>query len=314
MGESRRQSATSPAYRGRFAPSPTGPLHFGSLVAAVASFTDARHAGGRWSLRIDDVDETRTRPGAEDGILRDLEAHGLYWDGPITRQTGRRHRYAEALDHLRDAGLLFRCNCSRKRLAGRGIRRGLEGPIYDGHCLRQPPAADMTAAFRVHVDDDMVAFEDRIAGRVSQRLSDDVGDFVVRRVDGLTAYQLAVVIDDAEEGINEVVRGADLLASTPRQIWLQHRLGLDTPRYAHVPLVYDSRGRKLSKRDAAKPITSAPPLERLKAAWEHLGQQRPPSDILSLDTFWTWAIPAWRIEQVQYERDPWQRRDASEAL
>ena len=314
MRDNSRQPNSSPVYHGRFAPSPTGPLHFGSLVAAVASFADARHAGGRWSLRIDDVDETRTRDGAEDDILRDLEAHGLYWDGPITRQTERLDRYAEALDHLHRNGLLFRCNCTRKRLSGSGIRRGLEGPIYDGHCRRQPPVGDAMTALRAHVDDEPISFEDRIAGRVSQSLSDDIGDFVVRRVDGLTAYQLAVVVDDAEEGINEVVRGADLLASTPRQVWLQRRLGLDTPGYAHVPLVYDSQGRKLSKRDAAQAVTFAPPLQQLITAWEHLGQERPPSDILSPEAFWTWAIPAWRIEQVKYERDPRQQRDTPEAL
>ena len=260
-------------YVGRFAPSPTGALHFGSLVAAVASWLDARAAGGRWHLRIEDVDTPRTMPGAEEAILRTLEALGLAWDGPIVRQRDRTSRYEEALEALRRRGHLYRCRCSRKEIADSGVH-GVDGVVYPGTCrhARIPVAAP--AAERFIVTDDTVAFEDRVQGRLAQRLSADIGDFVVHRRDGLFAYQLAVVVDDADLGVTDVVRGADLLDSTPRQIALQRALGLPTPRYLHFP-VATRDDEKLSKQTLAPAIDAASGATTLLAALGFLGQTVP---------------------------------------
>ncbi|HEX3098836.1 MAG TPA: tRNA glutamyl-Q(34) synthetase GluQRS, partial [Usitatibacter sp.] len=207
-------------YHGRFAPSPTGPLHFGSLVAAVASWLDARAAGGRWTVRIEDVDAPRTVPGAADAILRALEACGLEWDGEVVRQAGRSALYERALERLRERGLAYRCRCSRREIADSALR-GIEGAVYPGTCRGLAIALEESAAERFRVDPGVVAFEDRVQGRIAQDVAREVGDFIVRRRDGLFAYQLAVVADDGDQGITDVVRGADLLASTPRQILLQ---------------------------------------------------------------------------------------------
>jgi glutamyl-Q tRNA(Asp) synthetase len=287
---------TSP-YRGRFAPSPTGPLHFGSLVAAVASHADARHAGGEWLVRIEDVDETRTRPDAEVRILGALAAFGMHSDAQPERQSEHKARYDAALDQLVCQGLAFCCNCSRSEVARLG-RPGTEGPVYPGTCRRRRPDPDRPLAWRLAVPPGLVSFDDRVVGAIAQDVATDVGDFVIRRVDGFTAYQLAVVVDDAHQGITDVVRGADLLWSTPRQIILQRLLGYSTPRYAHVPLVYDADGHKLSKRDAAHPIDETAPMPALRAAWAHLGQAPAPPGIRSPDAFWAWAVAHWRLDRV----------------
>ena len=243
----------SARYRGRFAPSPTGPLHFGSLVAAVASFLDARAADGEWRLRIEDVDTPRTVPGAADDILRTLESLGLHWDGEVAWQSRRRDRYEEALSALRARGLVYRCRCSRREIADSALR-GIEGVVYPGTCRALALASDVAGADRFRVPGEPVAFEDRLRGRLVQDLARDIGDFVVKRRDGLHAYQLAVVVDDADAGITDVVRGADLLWSTPRQVVLQRALGYPTPRYLHVPVVTNAQGEKLSKQTLAPPI------------------------------------------------------------
>lgn len=286
-----------PVYRGRFAPSPTGPLHFGSLVAAVASHVDARHQCGEWLVRIEDVDQTRRRDGAAQAILRTLEIFGMVPDQPPVYQSARGALYRDALDRLVSAGLAYRCGCSRKMIAARA-RVGSEGPVYPGTCraTRLPP--NRPAAWRVALDDGRVGFHDRIAGDIDQHIAGDIGDFVIRRIDGYTAYQLAVVVDDAAQGVTDVVRGADLLWSTPRQIWLQRRLGYPTPRYAHVPLVYGADGAKLSKCDAAHPVDQSRPVDSLLAAWRHLGQRQPAIRPDSVDAFWNWAIPQWHIDRV----------------
>ena len=258
-------------YHGRFAPSPTGPLHFGSLVAAVASWLDARAAGGRWSVRIEDVDAPRTVTGAADAILRALEACGLGWDGPVVRQGDRAALYAGALARLRERGLAYRCRCSRREVADSALR-GIEGAVYPGTCRGLEIPAEEGAAERFRVDPGIVTFEDRVRGRVAQDVAREVGDFIVRRRDGLFAYQLAVVVDDADQGVTDVVRGADLLASTPRQILLQRALGLPTPRYLHFPVAVDSRGEKLSKRHAAPPLVAANAPEAVARALAFLGQ------------------------------------------
>ncbi len=291
-----------PAYRGRFAPSPTGPLHFGSLVAAVASYSDARQQQGEWLVRIEDVDETRSRPGAEGQILHTLQAFGMHWDQAPVRQSDRVALYRSALDNLIRPGHAYRCNCSRKTIAATA-HIGPEGPIYPGTCRSDPPAADDPAAWRVAVTREAISFNDRILGKIRQNIARDIGDFIVRRIDGFTAYQLAVVVDDFAQGISDVVRGADLLWSTPRQIWLQRRLGYPMPRYAHIPLVYAGDGHKLSKSDHAHPVDANDPVPSLTAAWLHLGQVEPTERIGSSGAFWEWAIPRWDIARVPQDRN-----------
>jgi glutamyl-Q tRNA(Asp) synthetase len=263
-------------YVGRFAPSPTGPLHFGSLVAAVASWIDARAAQGRWLVRIEDVDTTRTVPGAADEILRTLEVLGLAWDGEVVRQSRRTHLYERALERLRAGGHTYRCRCTRREIADSGLV-GLEGAIYPGTCrhLGIPPQAGV--AERMTVGNEPVAFIDRQLGALSQDVARDIGDFVVKRRDGLHAYQLAVVVDDAEQGVTDVVRGADLLWSTPRQILLQRALGYPTPRYLHFPVVTNSQGEKLSKQTGAPAIDPATGPALLRQALRFLGQTPPES-------------------------------------
>jgi glutamyl-Q tRNA(Asp) synthetase len=262
-------------YRGRFAPSPTGPLHFGSLVAAVASWVDARAAGGEWLVRIEDVDTPRTVPGAADDILRTLEAFGLGWDGEVTWQSRRTPRYRAALERLDAMGQVYRCRCSRRELADSGAP-GIEGAVYPGTCRALALGARESGADRVLVNGDAVGFVDRVQGPVSQRLDAEIGDFVLRRRDGLYAYQLAVVVDDAEQGITDVVRGADLLLSTPRQIYLQRRLGYPTPTYLHVPVATHGGGQKLSKQSLAPALDGHRPGPALSAALAFLGQDTPP--------------------------------------
>lgn len=290
-----------PSYRGRFAPSPTGPLHFGSLVAAVASYADARHHDGQWLVRIEDVDETRAKTGAEAQILATLDAFGMQPDEQPIRQSERSERYDRALEFLRRKRLAYPCNCSRKAIASLA-RLGREGPIYPGTCRHNPPPTGDPVAWRVALDHATITFTDRVAGYITQQLADEIGDFIVRRVDGFTAYQLTVVVDDHEQAITHVVRGADLLWSTPRQIWLQQKLGYTTPHYAHVPLVYGADGSKLSKRDAAHPVDPGDPLPALLSAWLHLGQTSPPGGLRNCNDFWRWACENWTIERVPQDR------------
>lgn len=261
---------------GRFAPSPTGPLHFGSLVAAVGSFCLARQAGGRWLLRIDDLDLPRVVPGAAENIMRTLEQLGLVWDGPVVWQSRRGEAYRGALERLRQRGLLFDCACSRKEILASAPHPGEEGPVYPGTCRHGLAPGRRPRMVRVRVGDDPVCFEDAVFGARQQCLATMVGDFVVRRADGLFAYQLAVVVDDADCGVNQVVRGADLLASTPRQIFLQACLGYPVPYYVHLPLVLSEGGEKISKRHGVIEDVQAGREGRLLArALAFLGQDVP---------------------------------------
>jgi len=254
---------SSEIYRGRFAPSPTGPLHAGSLLAAFGSWLMARHVGGQWRVRIEDLDPPREIAGVAEQQLATLGAFGLFSDAPIVRQSERGAHYQAALDRLLDRGAAFVCHCSRSDLAD-------EGGVHRA-CVAGRPRPDPAIRLRVP-DGTTLAFEDALQGTVRQDVATAVGDFVLRRADGLWAYQLAVVIDDAAQGITDVVRGADLLDSTPRQILLQRALGLPTPRYAHLPLVVDAEGRKLSKSLAALPVDPADPLPAMHAVWRALGQ------------------------------------------
>lgn len=291
---------TAAPYRGRFAPSPTGPLHFGSLVAALGSCLDARAAGGEWWLRIEDVDAPRCSRTAADGILRDLEAFGFAWDGPVIWQSARDTDYARVLARLRELGRVFPCGCTRRELADSQMGMTADGAVlYPGTCRDGLPAGREARAWRLRVDRECVAFDDQVQGRIETDLAREVGDFVLRRADGLFAYQLAVVVDDAEAGITHVVRGADLLASTPRQIFLQQCLGLPTPRYAHLPVVLNAAGEKLSKQTLAGPVDAARPVPQLYSALRFLGQS-PPEDLAgcALGEFWVWAIAHWSLARV----------------
>ena len=253
----------TPPCRGRFAPSPTGPLHFGSLVAALGSWMMARHRRGEWIVRMEDIDRPREVPGAADRQLNTLAAFGMPPDGPVLRQSERGALYQAALDRLLASGDAFACRCSRSELeAVGGIHR---------HCVAAGDPT-RTPAFRLRVPPLTIAFDDALQGRYQQALDREVGDFVLRRADGFWAYQLAVVVDDADQGVTDVVRGADLLDSTPRQILLQQRLGLPTPHYAHLPLVLDASGRKLGKSLLALPVDDEAPWPALRAAWRFLGQ------------------------------------------
>lgn len=255
--------APSARYRGRFAPSPTGPLHFGSLLAAFGSWLMARRAGGDWLVRIEDLDPPREIPGATRDQLRTLRAFGLVPDGEVLLQSTRGDAYAAALEQLLAAGDAFHCRCSRADLAAAGgIHRA---------CVAAAPERKPAVRLRVP-DGTRISFDDALRGRISQQLARDVGDFVLRRSDGLWAYQLAVVVDDAAQGVTAVVRGGDLIDSTARQIFLQQRLGLPTPHHAHLPVAVDADGAKLSKSSASLPVDAADPLPALRAAWTALGQ------------------------------------------
>lgn len=272
-----------PSYVGRFAPTPSGYLHFGSLVAALASYLDARAVGGRWLLRMEDLDPPREVAGAQAAILRTLEDYGFEWDGAMVRQSARADAYAQVIERLLGQGLAYPCLCSRKQL------EAFHG-IYPGTC-RDAGHASAGAAIRLRVPQLEYAFEDRVQGCLRQHLGREVGDFVIRRRDGLCAYQLAVVLDDAWQGVTDVVRGADLLDSTPRQLYLQELLGLPQPRYLHVPLIVQPDGHKLGKSYRSPPLPSAQAAALLTRALRALGQQ-PPSELAQ---GWPQEVLAWGI-------------------
>ncbi|MDI6746274.1 MAG: tRNA glutamyl-Q(34) synthetase GluQRS [Rhodocyclaceae bacterium] len=296
---------------GRFAPSPTGPLHFGSLVAALGSCLEARTRGGRWLLRMEDVDTPRSRPGAAASILATLEDCGFEWDGPVMVQSTRTARYREVFDHLLTTDAVYPCGCTRSEIDGTPqAKPGIEGaPVYPGTCRNGLPPGKAARAWRLRVCGE-VGFSDLVQGRQQQNLPRDVGDCVLLRADGLFAYQLAVVVDDADQGVDHVVRGADLIHSTPRQIYLQRLLGLPTPDYAHLPIAVDAAGNKLSKQTLAVPVDAAHPVPALFAALAFLGQQPPPElrhargngmpaerRRASAD-LWAWAHQHWQLNKV----------------
>ena len=289
-------------YRGRFAPSPTGPLHFGSLVAAVGSYLQAKCNGGEWLVRMEDIDTPRNIPGAADEILRTLEAFGFEWNGAVIYQSQRDEIYRLALNQLATQGATFPCACSRKEIADSSLL-GIEGPIYPGTCRGGLSDGREARAIRIRVNDANVEFADLIQGSISQNLATEIGDFVLRRADGICAYQLAVVVDDAEQGITEIIRGADLLASAPRQIFLQRLLGLATPRYGHLPVATNRTGEKLSKQTLAQPIDTNNAIALLFDALAFLGQA-PPAELRqsSQKPLWDWAFRHWSLKNIPLQR------------
>ncbi|MEQ1582229.1 MAG: tRNA glutamyl-Q(34) synthetase GluQRS [Steroidobacteraceae bacterium] len=295
-------TAEAGVYRGRFAPSPTGPLHFGSLASALGSYLEARARRGMWALRIENVDRTREVPGAADLIIRTLDEFGFEWDGPIVHQSDRTPQYAGALERLRRDGLAYDCSCSRSEIEA-NARASTATPDelrYPETCRSGPLHPERPLATRFLTPKGPVTFVDAIQGEVSQDAQAEVGDFVVRRRDGYFAYQLAVVIDDADLGITHVVRGGDLLDNTPRQILLQRALGLPTPNYAHLPLAVDAKGIKLSKSAQSVPID---PSRGGAVLWQALDflRQAPPASLAQapLKDLWSWALEHWDLSRLR---------------
>lgn len=290
--------SSSPPYRGRFAPSPTGPLHFGSLVTAIGSYLDAKSRDGEWLIRIENLDPTREVRGSSKEILCTLEALGMEWNGPVVYQSERHGAYEAALNMLQGRRLTYRCVCSRKEIVDSSVI-GIEGPIYPGTCRSRRPYYGHSGAWRVWTGNKLIDFEDALQGWCAQRLESDIGDFVVRRADSVFAYQLAVVVDDAEQEITHVVRGADLLNSTPRQIHLQQLLSYPTPSYMHLPIATNALGEKLSKQTCAVPLDISDPVLLLIRALRFLGQA-PPLEIRegNLASFWVWATQNWNRRAI----------------
>ncbi len=294
-------SQPASSHVGRFAPSPTGPLHFGSLIAALGSHAAARAAGGRWHLRIDDLDRKRQPPGAVDVILHQLEAHGLTWDGPPLYQSAGAERYAAALERLRAAGSVYPCTCSRREIAATAAT-GVLGPVYPGWCRRSPNHPRRQAAVRLRLPDTRLALTDAVVGAYAVDSGRAIGDPVLRRRDGLWAYHLATAVDDAALGITDVVRGADLLPASLIQLVLRAQLELPTVRWAHLPIARAASGDKLSKQTGAQPLDSADPLPALLAAWRFLGQAEPAQRPKDVDEFHAWAREHWSLARVPAER------------
>jgi glutamyl-Q tRNA(Asp) synthetase len=277
---------------GRFAPSPSGDLHFGSLVSALGSFLEARTAGGKWLLRIEDIDPPREIAGSAKRIIEDLHKLGMSADGPILFQSNRQEAYQAAVSRLVDADLAYPCGCSRKDIPASGI--------YPGTCKNGLAEGKTPRAIRFRVPETKVEFTDRLQGRICESLSRSCGDFIIQRADGLIAYQLAVVIDDHHQAVTQVVRGADLLGSTNRQICLQKALSLNTPEYMHLPVVLSKDGKKLSKRSQADPLTQREPVVSIYKALHFLGQTPPQG--LTLEQLWEWSFKHWDIKLIPHSK------------
>ncbi|XXQ69073.1 tRNA glutamyl-Q(34) synthetase GluQRS [Neisseriaceae bacterium B1] len=289
-------------YIGRFAPSPTGLLHIGSLLTALASYADARAHGGKWLLRMEDLDPPREMAGAADDIVRTLAAFGFEWDGEMVYQSARHELYHAALDYLQQRGLAYPCFCSRKEWHA-AAAMGADGFVYNGFCrpengFRQPKSlSNKKAAWRLRVPNETIAFDDTIVGHYAQNLARDIGDFVLLRADGFWAYQLAVVVDDAAQGVTHIVRGQDLLVSTPRQIYLQGCLNVPTPQYAHLPLLTNEQGQKWSKQTLA-PALDLGQREVLLRQVLHYLNLPPAPEVDSPRDLLAWAVQNWAMENV----------------
>jgi len=295
----------SSSYRGRFAPSPTGPLHMGSLVAATASYLQARANHGVWLLRIEDIDPPREIAGAAERIIDSLEAHGFHWHGPVRWQSANFAEYHAAAEQLFADGFAYRCTCSRKDVRLSALALGPTGHIYPGTCRhrRHRARSQQPTALRLRTENSFLQFDDVLQGLISGDVNETIGDFVIRRNDGLIAYSLAVVVDDARQGITEIVRGCDLLDFTVAQIKLQQVLELPTPVYMHVPVVINERGQKLGKRTGAHAIDDQRPAANLRTALRILNQN-PPADLTNAgtDAIWTWATEHWQPEKLAAQR------------
>ena len=287
-----RNTAEPRAYVGRFAPSPTGPLHLGSLICALATYLDARANGGSWLVRMEDLDPPREIPGAADSILNSLKAHGLHWDQQVLWQSQRHEAYAAVAAQLLASGMAFYCACSRAQLAQ-------HNNIYQGHCRNRKLPADTPAALRVRVEGDTaISVSDHLQAPLQEDVACAVGDFIIRRRDRLYAYQLAVVVDDAYQGINQVLRGSDLYDSTPRQIYLQQLLALPTPTYTHIPVITNGKGQKLSKQTHAPALDDNQAIDNLRLALRFLGQSPPAPQVQRLDLLLQHAVEHWQIRAV----------------
>lgn len=286
-------------YIGRFAPSPTGLLHIGSLLTAVASYADARAHQGEWLVRIEDLDPPREMPGAAADILRTLEAFGFEWDGEVAYQSRRYDLYQDTLDRLKAAGLVYPCYCSRKDWQA-AATQGADGFVYNGRCRvpqQRPNTQNKTPAWRIQVPDRVIGFSDGIVGQYAQNLAHDIGDFVLLRADGYWAYQLAVVADDADQGITHIVRGQDLLVSTPRQIYLQQCLGVPTPSYAHLPLLTNNQGQKWSKQTLAPALDLNQKEQLLRQVLTYLNLPEAPA-VNRPQELLDWAVAHWQMSKI----------------
>lgn len=286
-------------YTGRFAPSPTGLLHIGSLLTAVASYADARAHGGKWLIRMEALDPPREMRGAESHILHTLEAFGFEWDGEVAYQSRRYALYEETLCRLKTAGLVYPCHCSRKDWQA-GARRGADGFVYNGRCRhpgQRPALQGKQPAWRIRVPDRIIGFSDGIVGGYAQNLARDIGDFVLLRADGYWAYQLAVVADDAEQGVTHIVRGQDLLVSTPRQIYLQQCLDVPTPQYAHLPLLTNAQGQKWSKQTLAPALDLNRREQLLRQVFRYLKLPEAPETDRPAELL-DWAVAHWDMDKV----------------
>ncbi len=290
--------AVSTNYRGRFAPSPTGPLHFGSLVAAMGSYLQAKSQNGEWLLRIDDIDPPREQKGATDNILRTLEGFGFEWDRSVLYQSNQLTRYQEALQYLLEQKLAYPCSCSRKSILEKtGQTKG--ETVYPGFCRNGPLENLSEYSIRIRCNNEFIQFDDAILGPQSFDLEKMNGDFILQRRDGYFSYHLASGIDDAEQGITEVVRGADLLNCSPSQIYVQQTLNLTSPQYCHLPIVLNETGQKLSKQSHAKPIEIKESVDLLYKSLKFLGQM-PSIELMNTNNeeIWNWAINHWQPERV----------------
>ena len=294
-------TAITPAYRGRFAPTPSGPLHLGSLFTALASWLAARQAGGEWHLRIDDLDRPRLVAGAEDVIQRQLEAHGLHWDGPVVRQSAHESEYRAVLAQLDAEGWLYACTCTRATLAAT-LLVGPDGPVYAGTCRAlAAPAAPQSAALRLRIPDGLLHWQDGVRGLVQRSLPQEAGDCVLRRADGQVGYHLACALDEVRMGITEVVRGADLLGATVHHMALLRVLGRPAPRYAHVPVLLATDGRKLSKQNGAAALdTSAAAISQQLLFCLHSMRLSPPAELVgaSAEVILQWAVSQWDAKHL----------------
>ncbi|MBQ0724467.1 MAG: tRNA glutamyl-Q(34) synthetase GluQRS [Cycloclasticus sp.] len=289
-------STKGDVYRGRFAPSPTGPLHFGSLYTAVASFLQARASGGKWLIRIDDLDPFRCRPAYATQILKTLEQYGLIWDESVLYQSTRQSAYKIALDKLGSMNYLYPCSCSRKDLIDRGVKHG----VYDQYCLQHKPDINQPHAIRIRLSNDIIEFSDTVQGTLQYPVKQNTGDFVIFRKDQVFAYHLAVVLDDDEQGITHVLRGHDLIDSTAQQLFLQQLLGIKPPIYAHIPVISDAQGIKLSKQTYAEDISLSPVRDTLISTLAYLNL-KPPAELFSchLSDILDWGVEHWSNDLIK---------------